>query len=121
MAYEGGIEVFRTDAAKLVLAWLRILERDAETRVGTLVLEEAGYTIDEAKAIIEREAYPEAMVAFRKDLRELETFGGVARRVRTVRPFRPHRRRRSRHYPVGSRDDDVHPWRADPIHRGGDC
>jgi len=80
MAYEGGIEVFRTDAAKLVLAWLRILERDAE-RGWALVLEEAGYTIDEAKAIIEREAYPEAMVAFRKDLRELETFGGVARRV----------------------------------------
>jgi len=63
-----------------VLAWLRILERDAE-RGWALVLEEAGYTIDEAKAIIEREAYPEAMVAFRKDLRELETFGGVARRV----------------------------------------
>ena len=80
MAYEGGIEVFRTDAAKLVLAWLRILERDAE-RGWALVLEEAGYTIDETKTIIEREAYPEAMVAFREDLRNLETFGGVARRV----------------------------------------
>ena len=63
-----------------MLAWLRILERDAE-RGWALVLEEAGYTIDEAKTIIEREAYPEAMVAFREDLRDLETFGGVARRV----------------------------------------
>ncbi|MFC6616097.1 UvrD-helicase domain-containing protein [Halopenitus salinus] len=80
MAYEGGIEVFRTDPAKLLLAWLRILERDAD-RGWALVLEEAGYTIDEANAIIDREAYPEPMVTFREDLRELETFGGVARRV----------------------------------------
>jgi len=79
-AYEGGIEVFRTDAAKLLLAWLRILERDAD-RGWALVLEAAGYTIDEAKAIIEREAYPDEMVTFRAELRELETFGGVARRV----------------------------------------
>jgi len=38
MAYEGGIEVFRTDAAKLLLAWFRILERDAD-RGWALVLE----------------------------------------------------------------------------------
>ncbi|WP_050033974.1 UvrD-helicase domain-containing protein [Halorubrum halophilum] len=80
MAYEGGIEVFRTDAAKLLLAWLRILERDAD-RGWALVLEEAGYTIDEVKAITDRGAYPEAMVTFRENLREMETFGGVARRV----------------------------------------
>lgn len=80
MAYEGGMEVFRTDAAKLVLAWLRILERDAD-RGWALALEDAGYTIDEANAVIDREAYPDAMVAFRDELRELETVGGVARRV----------------------------------------
>jgi superfamily I DNA/RNA helicase len=80
MAYEGGIEVFRTDAAKLLLAWLRILERDAD-RGWALVLEEAGYTIDEARAVLDREAYPEAMVAFREALRGMETVGGVARRV----------------------------------------
>ncbi|PAU80249.1 ATP-dependent DNA helicase [Halorubrum salipaludis] len=80
MAYEGGIEVFRTDVAKLLLAWLRILERDAD-RGWALVLEEAGYTIDEVKAITDRGAYPEAMVTFRENLREMETFGGVARRV----------------------------------------
>jgi len=51
MAYEGGIEVFRTDAAKLLLAWFRILERDAD-RGWALVLEEAGYTIDESKAVL---------------------------------------------------------------------
>jgi len=80
MAYEGGMEVFRTDAAKLVLAWLRILERDAD-RGWALVLEDAGYTIDEAKAILDRGAYPEAMTAFREELREMETVGGAARRV----------------------------------------
>ena len=80
MAYEGGIEVFRTDAAKLLLAWLRILERDAD-RGWALVLEEAGYTIDETKAVLESGAYPEAMVAFREELAALETFGGIARRV----------------------------------------
>jgi len=80
MAYEGGLEVFRTDAAKLLLAWLRILERDAD-RGWALVLEEAGYAIDEVKTIIDRGAYPEAMGAFRESLREMETFGGVARRV----------------------------------------
>ena len=80
MAYEGGIEVFRTDAAKLLLAWLRVLERDAD-RGWALVLEEAGYAIDEVKTIIDRGAYPEAMGAFRESLREMETFGGVARRV----------------------------------------
>ncbi|EMA69975.1 UvrD-helicase domain-containing protein [Halorubrum kocurii] len=80
MAYEGGIEVFRTDAAKLLLAWLRILERDAD-RGWALVLEEAGYTIDEVNAILDRDAYPDPMGAFREELREMETLGGVARRV----------------------------------------
>ena len=80
MAYEGGMEVFRTDAAKLLLAWLRILERDGD-RGWALVLESAGYTIDETNALIDRASYPDAMTAFRDELRELATLGGVARRV----------------------------------------
>ena len=80
MAYEGGMEVFRTDAAKLLLAWLRILERDA-ARGWALVLEAAGYTIDETNAFLDRGSYPDAMTAFRDELRELPTLGGVARRV----------------------------------------
>ncbi|MFC7198931.1 UvrD-helicase domain-containing protein [Halospeciosus flavus] len=80
MAYEGGIELFRTDQAKLLLAWLRILEADAE-RGWAVVLERAGYTLDEIDAIFDSEAYPEDMVAFRAELEEMETLGGVARRV----------------------------------------
>jgi ATP-dependent helicase/nuclease subunit A len=80
MAYEGGIELFRTDQAKLLLAWLRILEDDVD-RGWAVVLERAGYTLDEVDSILEREAYPENMTAFRETLRETETLGGVARRV----------------------------------------
>jgi superfamily I DNA/RNA helicase len=80
MAYEGGIELFRTDQAKLLLAWLRILEDDTD-RGWAVVLEQAGYTLDEIDAILDAEAYPENMVAFRNDVQSLETLGGVARRV----------------------------------------
>jgi ATP-dependent exoDNAse (exonuclease V) beta subunit len=80
LAYEGGIEVFRTDAAKLLLAWLRILERDAD-RGWAIVLEEAGYTLDEVDHILEDGAYPADMTDFRTELEQMETFGGVARRV----------------------------------------
>jgi superfamily I DNA/RNA helicase len=80
MAYEGGIELFRTDQAKLLLAWLRILEDDGE-RGWAVVLERAGYTLDEIDAILDDETYPQNVTAFREKLREMETLGGVARRV----------------------------------------
>jgi len=80
MAYEGGIELFRTDQAKLLLAWLRILEDDVD-RGWAVVLERSGYTLDEIDAVLEREAYPENMVEFREELQGMETLGGVARRV----------------------------------------
>jgi superfamily I DNA/RNA helicase len=57
MAYEGGIELFRSDPAKLLVAWLRILESDAE-RGWAVVLEEAGYTLDEVKQVLDSEEYP---------------------------------------------------------------
>ncbi len=82
MAYEGGIELFRTDPAKLLLAWLRILDDDLD-RGWAVVLEEAGYTLDAVKQVIELETYPENMVEFRDELRALETLGAVARRVFT--------------------------------------
>ncbi|WP_435101214.1 UvrD-helicase domain-containing protein [Halarchaeum sp. P4] len=82
MAYEGGIELFRTDHAKLLLAWLRILETDAE-RGWAVVLERAGYTLDEIDTILETDAYPEEMAAFRATLKSMATLGGIARRVFT--------------------------------------
>ncbi|WP_048077210.1 exodeoxyribonuclease V subunit beta, partial [Halorubrum sp. AJ67] len=80
MAYDGGIELFRTDPAKLLLAWLRILESDAD-RGWAVVLERAGYAFDEIDHALETETYPDDAAAFRDALRELESVGAVARRV----------------------------------------
>ncbi|WP_277555885.1 UvrD-helicase domain-containing protein [Halobaculum limi] len=80
MAYEGGIEVFRSDPAKLLLAWLRILESDGE-RGWAVVLEEAGYTLDEVDHVLDTAEYPDNMQAFKSELASLETIGGVTQRV----------------------------------------
>jgi superfamily I DNA/RNA helicase len=80
MAYEGGIELFRSDPAKLLLAWLRILESDA-ARGWAVVLEQAGYTLDEIKHSLESEEYPANMQGFKTELDALETVGGIAQRV----------------------------------------
>ena len=80
VAYDGGIELFRTDPAKLLLAWLRILESDAD-RGWAVVLEEIGYTFDEIEHLLETDSYPSAPVAFRDELRELASVGAVTRRV----------------------------------------
>ena len=80
VAYEGGIELFRSDPAKLLLAWLRVLESDAE-RGWAVVLEEAGYTLDEVEHVLDHEEYPSNMRAFEAELAAMETVGGVARRT----------------------------------------
>ena len=80
MAYDGGIELFRTDPAKLLLAWLRILETDAD-RGWAVVLERAGYAFDEIGRFLETGSYPDDPAAFRDGLHDLESVGAVARRV----------------------------------------
>jgi superfamily I DNA/RNA helicase len=80
-AYEGGVELFTTDQAILLLAWLRILEDKGSKRGWAVVLEEASYTLDEVKHILSAEAYPEAMLEFRERLAASETVGGIARKV----------------------------------------
>ncbi|MFP8958077.1 UvrD-helicase domain-containing protein [Natrialbaceae archaeon A-CW3] len=82
LAYEGGIELFRSDPAKLLLAWLRILESNAD-RGWAVVLEETGYTLDEVRTILDTEEYPTSMAAFKAELETLETIGSVAQRVFT--------------------------------------
>ncbi len=80
IAYEGGIELFRTDQAKLLLAWLRILEADID-RGWAVVLERAGYTLDEIKRILDTASYPAQMITFRAELESLDSVGAVAERV----------------------------------------
>lgn len=81
VAYEGGVELFSTDQAILLLAWLRILEDENSERGWAVVLEEAGYTLDEVKHVLSTEAYPEVMLDFREQLTANETIGGIARMV----------------------------------------
>ncbi|QLD87152.1 ATP-dependent helicase [Natronomonas halophila] len=79
VAYEGGVELFRTDAAKRLLGWLRVLE-DRE-RGWAFVLEDAGYTLDEIQHLLDTETYPTHMRAFAADLDSLESVSTIARRV----------------------------------------
>jgi len=82
MAYEGGIELFRTDQAKLLLAWLRILEGGpAAERGWAVILERAGYTLDEIDHLLEHERYPDQMSRFRAELEAFETHTAVTRIV----------------------------------------
>ena len=81
VSYDGGVELFRSDEAKLLLAWLRILEYDSD-RGWAVVLERAGYTLDEIDAMLdEREDSPSTIVEFKEALASLGTVGAVARRV----------------------------------------
>jgi len=80
VSYDGGVEVFRTDPAKLLLAWLRILEYDAD-RGWAVVPEHAGYTFDEIDHMLEAGEYPSEMTEFRDRLTELDSVSSVARRV----------------------------------------
>ena len=81
VAYEGGVELFSTEQAVLLLAWLRILEDETSERGWAVVLEEAGYTLDEVKHVLANESYPASMLQFRERLAASETVGTVARRV----------------------------------------
>jgi superfamily I DNA/RNA helicase len=81
VAYEGGVELFSTEQAVLLLAWLRILENADSERGWAVVLEEAGYTLDEVKHVLAEEDYPESMLQFRKRIAARETVGGIGRQV----------------------------------------
>lgn len=81
IVYEGGTELFKTDPAILLLAWLRILDYEHSRRGWAVVLEEAGYNLDETKHILDERNYPRNMLMFRKELRSLEDISAIARRV----------------------------------------
>ncbi|MFB6082303.1 MAG: UvrD-helicase domain-containing protein [Halanaeroarchaeum sp.] len=80
MAYDGGVELFRSDPAKLLLAWLRILESDAD-RGWAVVLEAAGYTLEGIEHVLSNERYPRNLAAVREELAGLESVAAIARRV----------------------------------------
>ena len=85
VAYEGGVELFKTNPAILLLAWLRILNNEGSRKGWAVVLEEAGYRLDEADKILdpdeEEYVFPEDMQEFRERLVGLDSVSAVARTV----------------------------------------
>ncbi|MFB6180927.1 MAG: UvrD-helicase domain-containing protein [Candidatus Nanohalobium sp.] len=84
VAYEGGVELFKTDPAILLLAWLRVLNNKHSRNGWAVILERAGYRLEEARKILEEDEeyeYPEDMKAFREKLGELNSVSGVCRTV----------------------------------------
>ena len=81
IAYEGGVELFKTKPAILLLAWLRVLNYKDSNKGWAVILEEADYTLSEVKHIIEGEKYPEKMLEFRSELEQLDNVSAIARKV----------------------------------------
>ncbi|MDY6788973.1 MAG: ATP-dependent DNA helicase, partial [Candidatus Nanohaloarchaea archaeon] len=81
VAYEGGVRLFQTQPAILLLAWLRILNWEHSRKGWSVVLERADYTLDEVQKMLEKEGYPEDMLRFREELDGEENIAAVARRV----------------------------------------
>ncbi len=81
IAYEGGVELFKTRPAILLLAWLRILNYKNSNKGWAVILEEADYNLAEVEHILEKEEYPEEMLEFRSELEQLDDVSAVARKV----------------------------------------
>jgi len=81
VAYEGGIELFRTRPSLILLAWLRIVQNKHSKRGWSLILDEAGYSLDEIEQIFKNQSYPDNMFKFRYSLKREETIGSLAKKV----------------------------------------
>ncbi len=78
VAYEGGVELFKTNPAIILLAWLRVVDDIRSVRGWSVILEEAGYTLPAARNILDfagedslaeaAQNLPEDMLAFREEL-----------------------------------------------------
>ncbi len=81
VGYEGGAEIFKTDPGLLLLAWLRVLDEDDSRRGWSVILEDAGYNIEEVKYILDESDYPEDLLCFLEELEGSYDIGEVARKV----------------------------------------
>ncbi len=70
--YDGGIELFKTEPALLVLAWLRLMVNPNNRRGWVTILEKEGYKYPEIDHIINQNKYPEHLVNFRDEIRKEE-------------------------------------------------
>jgi ATP-dependent helicase/nuclease subunit A len=81
IAYEGGVELFKTRPAILLLAWLRVLNYKNSKRGWAVILEEADYNLTEVEHILKKEDYPEDILDFRSELEKLDDVSAVARKI----------------------------------------
>jgi superfamily I DNA/RNA helicase len=80
-AYEGGVELFTTNPAIILLAWLRILQNKNSRKGWAVILEEAGYKLHEAEKILKNQDYPCNMLKFRVELEKTNTIEAVSEKV----------------------------------------
>jgi superfamily I DNA/RNA helicase len=80
-AYEGGVELFTTNPSIVLLAWLRILQDRHSQKGWAVILEEAGYKLDEAEKIMEDGDYPANMLKFEIELQKTDNIEAVAEKV----------------------------------------
>ncbi len=81
VAYEGGAEIFKSDPGVILLAWLRVLEREDSKRGWSVILDEAGYNIAEIETTLEEKDFPPDTLQFRDRLEEAYDVGTIAREV----------------------------------------
>jgi superfamily I DNA/RNA helicase len=81
IAYEGGIKLFTKEPSILLLAWLRVLDYRDSKKGWAVILENAGYNIEEIKKITDEKDYPQNLLEFRKELDSEDYISGVSTKV----------------------------------------
>jgi superfamily I DNA/RNA helicase len=86
VAYDGGVELFTTKPAILLLAWLRILNYKESKKGWAVILEKAGYNFDEIKQITDNKkysetGYPENMLEFLRELEDEKYVSAIAQKI----------------------------------------
>ncbi|MBM3210745.1 hypothetical protein FJZ33_00880 [Candidatus Poribacteria bacterium] len=66
--YDGGVEIFRTEPAVLLLAWLRLLLNIGNRDAWVPILEKEGHIFPEIEVIIKTKQYPDYLIQFRNEL-----------------------------------------------------
>ncbi len=78
-SYRGGVELFRTRPALLLLAWLRVITGTRPERGWAVILDEAGYTYTDMKRILKENDYPQYIEEFAYHLKDQNRIGHIAR------------------------------------------
>ena len=81
ITFEGGVELFTTKPAILLLAWLRILQHKDSKKGWSVILEDTQYTLDEIKHNLKTKNYPRNIEQFRQKLRKEDRISTIAKKV----------------------------------------